>query len=86
MRDLDDYIEEEEGFFVQLFEVIRESMPVVSDDFSERVSQRVSFLNDDPRLQSPAMDLVVRDFLTQILETVLSWWHSVSGQGGDDSE
>lgn len=86
MRRRDDFNEEEEGFFVKLFEALREAMPIVSEDFARGVRRQVSLLGDDPRLAPPPADQVAGGFLGESLALLLRWLRAMTGQEDEGDE
>jgi hypothetical protein len=86
MHRHDDFKEEEEGFFLKLFEAIREAMPVVSEDFTRGVRRQVSLLSDDPRLEPPAIDDMAGGFLGESLTLVMRWLRAMLGQEDEGDE
>lgn len=70
MAEWDDFDPEEEGELYQLFEVLRQSFPVPSADFSRRVGERISQLPDDARLRGPEPERVLGDLFGEVIEVI----------------
>ncbi len=70
----------EDTYFHRLFSGLRSVLPPVDPRLVDRITERVSGLQDPERLRSPALDGAVGQLAVQLLNLVSSW---LGDEGGD---